>query len=88
MNEIAQRFNNIPEVAGDAHDLKGIERVKAEKDNSKGITLEEMDTLREKQGYNGKISLRLPKSLHKNLVQGAKKEGVSLNQFILYKLAK
>ncbi|ADY56694.1 hypothetical protein Sgly_2407 [Syntrophobotulus glycolicus DSM 8271] len=38
--------------------------------------------------YNGKISLRVPKSLHKELVEDAKKEGISLNQFILYKLAK
>jgi len=38
--------------------------------------------------YNGKISLRVPKSLHKKLVEDAKKEGTSLNQFILYKLAK
>jgi antitoxin HicB len=38
--------------------------------------------------YNGKISLRVPKSLHKALIEDAKKEGISLNQFILYKLAK
>ncbi|MDX9870788.1 MAG: toxin-antitoxin system HicB family antitoxin [Clostridia bacterium] len=38
--------------------------------------------------YNGKISLRVPKSLHKELIEDAKKEGISLNQFILYKLAK
>ncbi|WP_083842267.1 toxin-antitoxin system HicB family antitoxin [Desulfosporosinus youngiae] len=28
------------------------------------------------------------KTLHKELIENAKKEGISLNQFILYKLAK
>jgi hypothetical protein len=35
-----------------------------------------------------KISFRIPKSLHADLVNTAKDEGISLNQFILYKLAK
>ena len=30
--------------------------------------------------YNSKISLRVPKSLHRDLITGAKAEGVSLNQ--------
>lgn len=38
--------------------------------------------------YNGKISLRVPKSLHKALIEDAQKGGISLNQFIFYKLAK
>ena len=36
----------------------------------------------------GKFTLRLPKSLHQRLTIEAKKEGVSLNQYALYKLAK
>ncbi|OPX86198.1 MAG: HicB family protein [Pelotomaculum sp. PtaB.Bin104] len=32
--------------------------------------------------YNGRISLRIPKSLHKAVVETAKKEGVSANQFL------
>ena len=38
--------------------------------------------------YSGKFVLRLPKSLHKNLAIEAEKEGVSLNQYALYKLAR
>jgi predicted HicB family RNase H-like nuclease len=34
------------------------------------------------------ISVRLPNSLHKELVEEAKKEGVSLNQLCLTKLAR
>lgn len=39
-------------------------------------------------GYNGKISIRIPKSLHKQLIDFAKAENISLNQYILYKLSK
>lgn len=37
--------------------------------------------------YSGKFNVRLPKSLHQRLVIEADKEGVSLNQLVLYKLA-
>jgi len=37
--------------------------------------------------YSGKFVVRLPKSLHQRLVIEANKEGVSLNQLALYKLA-
>ena len=33
--------------------------------------------------YSGKVLLRLPSSLHKQCVELAKEEGVSLNQFLL-----
>jgi predicted HicB family RNase H-like nuclease len=37
--------------------------------------------------YNGSISLRVPKSIHRSLVKEAQTEGVSLNQLILTKIA-
>jgi len=37
--------------------------------------------------YSGKFVLRLPKSLHARLAAEAQEEGVSLNQYALYKLA-
>ncbi len=36
---------------------------------------------------SGKITLRMPKSLHARLAMESKTEGVSLNQYMLYKLA-
>ncbi len=36
--------------------------------------------------YSGKFVVRLPKSLHCRLAMEAEREGVSLNQFALYKL--
>jgi predicted RNase H-like HicB family nuclease len=37
--------------------------------------------------YSGKFVVRLPKTLHRRLAIEAEKEGVSLNQYTLYKLS-
>ena len=37
--------------------------------------------------YSGKFVVRLPRSLHRRLSVEAEKEGVSLNQYTLYKLS-
>jgi len=37
--------------------------------------------------YSGNFNVRLPRTMHAKLVMQAKREGVSLNQYILYKLA-
>jgi antitoxin HicB len=36
--------------------------------------------------YSGKLNVRMPKSLHRALVQAAETEGVSLNSLIVYQL--
>jgi predicted HicB family RNase H-like nuclease len=33
--------------------------------------------------FSGRITLRLPRSLHRDLAQGARQEGVSLNQLLV-----
>lgn len=38
--------------------------------------------------FSGKFVIRIPKSLHYKLTVEAKEEGVSLNQYALYKLSK
>ena len=38
--------------------------------------------------YSGKFVVRIPKTLHQKLSIEAQKEGVSLNQYALYKLSK
>ena len=38
--------------------------------------------------YSGKFVLRLPKSLHARLAMEAEQEGISLNQYALYRLSK
>ena len=38
--------------------------------------------------YSGKFVLRIPKSLHRELSIAAEEEGISLNQYAMYKLSK
>ena len=38
--------------------------------------------------YSGKFNLRIPRSLHRALVEGAAREGVSLNQYVTMLLAR
>ncbi len=40
------------------------------------------------ESYSGKLLVRMPKSLHRRLVDKAEVEGVSLNQYIVYLLGK
>ena len=40
------------------------------------------------ENYSGQFKLRLPKSLHKELAEKSKYEGISMNQYCLYLLSK
>ena len=41
----------------------------------------------ENEKYSGRFVVRLPKTLHARLAKEAGKEGVSLNQYVIYKLS-
>lgn len=45
----------------------------------------EPDDLKE---YSGQFKLRIPKSLHKQLAEHSRKEGVSMNQYCVYLLSR
>lgn len=49
------------------------------------VSLEEFS--RGLEQYSGKLVVRIPRSLHKRLKEQAESEGVSLNQYMLYKLS-
>ena len=82
--EINARFAEInarePEEPSE-EDIKAFEAAQDEPT----ITLDDLKT--ELEQYSGKIVLRIPRSLHKKLKEAAAVEGVSLNQYMLYKLA-
>lgn len=42
----------------------------------------------QEESYSGQLRVRMPKSLHKALSEKAKQENVSLNQLIVYHLAR
>ena len=39
------------------------------------------------ENYSGQFKLRLPRSLHRELARQAKREGVSMNQYCVYRLS-
>jgi predicted HicB family RNase H-like nuclease len=88
VEEFEKKLASVPTVKPDEWDLKMLAEIEAEGDDGERYTLEEVQRLRAAKDYSGKISLRVPKTLHMELKQAAKSEGISLNQFILYKLAK
>lgn len=55
-------------------------------DDGTAVPLEEYK--RKLEEYSGKLVLRIPRSLHKELKEAAEIEGVSLNQYMLYKLSR
>ena len=50
-----------------------------------GIDIAEAHSTEE---YSGQFKLRIPKSLHKTLVEHSKREGISMNQYCMYLLSK
>jgi hypothetical protein len=53
-----------------------------------GATVDLEEFKKQLEEYSGRLVLRIPRSLHKSLKEAAEIEGVSLNQYMLYKLAK
>ena len=55
------------------------------------VALEDGDSIpqpRELDDYSGKFVVRVPRSLHRDLIETAEREGVSLNQYICMTLAR
>ena len=53
-----------------------------------GSTVPYEDLKADLEDYSGKLVIRIPRSLHKALKESARMEGVSLNQYMLYKLSR
>ena len=70
----AEAFENIQEA------MKGWIEAKLEN----GFSIPEPS---DENQYSGKFVLRLPKSLHARLALQAEQEGISLNQYALYRLS-
>lgn len=60
-----------------------IEAAKAE-----GRPIPEPTFYKDEEDYSGRLTVRIPKKLHKELAEIAQEQGVSLNQLILYALSK
>lgn len=82
--EFAQKLNSLPVEEPDEMDRAMLAEAEAVNDGST-VSVEEFQ--RSIEDYSGRLNIRIPRSLHKRLSQEAKSDGVSLNQYILYKLA-
>jgi len=85
--EIQKRFAEIDAMDAEEpapEDLAAFAQADRE-DPSETVSLEAYKARRE---YSGKLMLRIPKELHRALAEAAKENGVSLNQYALYKLSK
>ena len=85
--EVEKRFaeiNALPAEEPTKEDIAAIEAAKLEMDDATSLE----DYKASLEGYSGKLVIRIPRSLHRELKQAAALEDVSLNQYILYKLAK
>lgn len=51
----------------------------------RGTEITEPDSL---DDYSGQFKLRIPRSLHRSLVEHSRREGISMNQYCVYLLAK
>ncbi len=84
-NVFSQQLTQISEGEPDAIDKQMMAASAAVNDDTSLL----LDIVRnEIEGYSGRILVRIPKSLHRQLAQDAKREGISLNQYALYKLSR
>lgn len=81
--EFAAKMAKIQPVEPDEIDIAMMKAADEENDGET-ISLEEFK--RSIEEYSGKVSLRMPRSMHRELAEAAKIEKVSLNQYILYRI--
>lgn len=88
----AYYFGKIAELEGCHTDAETVEELMEELEEVKEeylkIKLEHGDLIPEPNDMpSGRIVLRMPKTLHWRLAAEAAQEGVSLNQYMIYKLS-
>ena len=83
--EFEAKLKSLPVEEPDDIDKAMLAEAQAMDDGST-VSLDEFNKNLEE--YSGKLVLRIPRSLHKELKEQAAQEGVSLNQYMLYKLSR
>lgn len=86
--DMERRFDEINALPPETETpQEAAQRMEAEAmDDGTAVSLS--DFQQELEGYSGRLVLRLPRSLHRRLKEAAAVEGVSLNQYLLYKLSR
>ena len=55
------------------------------KNDEDGVEIHEPDSL---EDYSGQFKLRIPRSLHRALVEHSQREGISMNHYCVYLLSR
>ena len=84
--ELEQRFAEISAREPEELTAEEAAALAEAMDDGSSVSLDAFKA--ELEGYSGKLVLRIPRSLHKHLKEEAEIEGVSLNQYMLYKLSR
>ena len=87
-SEIEKRFAQIDALEPEALSAEETASLAAAEAMDDGSTVSLEKLKRDLEEYSGKLVIRIPRSLHRDLKKAAEVEGVSLNQYMLYKLAK
>lgn len=82
-DELKKKIAALPVEDPDAIDLQMLADAQKENDENGGIDFEEYF----EQRKSNTVSLRIPRTLRKQLQEHAQDEGVSLNQYCMYLLA-
>ena len=83
-NKLLTALSSAPEVIPDEIDREML----AELDAAPTGEYIEKEAYENTRYFSGNLSLRVPRELHRELVDTAKEQGVSLNQYCLFKLAR
>ena len=86
-NDFDAWLQNVPKTEPDETDLAMLAQAEAENDGT-AITLGELMNELDEVKLSGRVNVRMPKSLQRTLIQNAKAEGVSLNQYVVYSLTR
>ncbi|MCD8190548.1 MAG: type II toxin-antitoxin system HicB family antitoxin [Clostridiales bacterium] len=86
--EIERRFAEINAQPAETPTQEEAASLAAAEAMDDGSTVSLKDFQHDLEEYSGRLVLRIPRSLHKSLKEAAALEGVSLNQYMLYKLSR
>lgn len=83
--ELLEKLNKYPAVEPDEWEKEAIAVAKSRTDDEDLVSFDELKAKTSRA--NGKVSLRIPRQLHIDLINDAEEQGVSLNQYISFILA-
>ncbi|NMA11666.1 MAG: toxin-antitoxin system HicB family antitoxin [Chloroflexi bacterium] len=90
MNEaerLLEKLAGVPVIEPTAEEQKILDEYDADMAAGKASEYRSLDKILKEREFSGKLNVRIPKNLHRDLSLEAKTQGVSLNQYIAYVLA-